>query len=92
MKISITDLAKDYIQRKGIEELHVYLNFSIGCTITFRPLIKTGKPEDVASYEEYEVDGVKVYYSEELGSEEDFTIGYQKIGEVELLVPGGDRK
>lgn len=91
MEISFTKLARDYVDRENVDEVYAYMDFSIGCTITFRPLVKEGMPTDPEEYVKHDVDGITVYYHKELNQDKYFLIGYQKVGKRELLVPGEDR-
>ena len=91
MKIEYTDLAKDYIKRKGIRSLYLILWTTSSCSVHFRTLVKEGVPKDLSTYKDLGLDPVNVYVDRALPPMEEVKIGYQKLGKRELLIIGEDR-
>lgn len=91
MKFIFTERAKNYIDKENIENIYIKMSTVSSWSVHFRPLVKKGKPEFPEAFEEYNQEGIKIYYDYALAPSNKFLIGYQRIGSYELLVPGEDR-
>lgn len=91
MDIRITSKALDYIKKKGISSLAISESITSSCSVYGRPIVEEEGPSDKEGYDHYNYKGLEIYYDLNLPDTDSITIGYQKVNDIEVLVPGEDR-
>lgn len=88
MRIKITQKAREFLQKSAKKELYIE-NFDVSqCCIPLAtpPAVRKGRPSKPEKFNVYTVDGITVYYDQNLALKPEITIDTQGIGILKGLI------